>query len=533
MKHTKRGIKRLSMLLSILLLLTLATLFTPMNVSASVPYTRVIAMKIGSPLALLNGNAAAYDNQGTKPVILKGRTMLPLRFVGEKLGASVTWTDNKQPIVIKLDGKKITLQLGSKKMTVEQNGKKAKKTLDSPATLYNGRTMVPIRAISEALGFMVHYQNTGGVATVVVSNTTITPEKRDSAHRNVRDMPLTPVKKQSAALTINQSSAKLVKGKTLQLTVKTQNISQTTALTWTTNNKAVATVDGFGMVTAHANGRAVIKAKSAGGKEITCTVTVGETDPDTIPVEKVSLDKTSMTLMIWSTKQDQNKYGKPGDSYGSKGILYEEVSPRYATNTKVTWASDNKSVATVDANGIVTGRSVGTAHVTATSHNGKKATCTVTVKANVRACVYDKKLSDEVFKLVNAFRSENGVPKLAYNEACAGYAYRQAEYNATQDLPNKETHSAGQIGCWGGLYSDHNTSKIPQRAVDSWKESPAHRASLLDDFPGADIMRTDGGCAVFIIKVNGVVEEYVCIFDFDYIDIPNGAMPKEDPGISK
>jgi len=233
-----------------------------------------------------------------------------------------------------------------------------------------------------------------------------------------------------------------------------------------------------------------------------------------------------MTLLIWTTKKEQAKYGAPGDSYGSKGVLHEEVTPWYATNTKVTWKSDNTKVAAVDKNGIVTGKSVGTANISVTSHNGKTAVCKVTVKANVRKCTFDKKLSDEVFRLINNFRVENGLAELKYNEACAGYAYWQAEYNAVEDVPHKSHHMDEQNGAAGTLYSNPDTRKIPAMVVDGWKNSPGHRDAMLFD-------RTDGACAVFIISVNGVPEEYVCIFDFDYINIPNGAYPKEDPGIYK
>jgi len=533
MKRKNSGIKQFSILMTSIILLTLLIQLPPVTASAAAAHTKIIGMRIGSPLALLNGNAAAYDSQGTKPVILKGRTLLPLRFVSEKIGARVKWTSNSKPIDITMNGKKVSLSIGSKKMTIIKNGKTTTKTLDSPATLYNGRTLVPIRAISEALGFKVHYEKVSGIPTVVVSDFSLTQEKRGNAHRIAQSLPLTPVKK-SGDLKMNKASANVKTGKILQLTAKPQSAGQTTALTWSTNNKAAATVDVFGVVTGHKNGRAVITAKSAGGKSVTCTVTVGDYDPDTIPVEKVTLDKKALTLMIWSTQKEQDKYGAPGDSYGSKGVLYEEVTPWYATDTRVTWKSDNSKVATVDKNGIVTGKSVGTANISATSHNGKSAICKVTVKANVRACVYDKALSDQVFTLANSFRAENGVPELKYNELFAGYAYRQAEYNAVHDVPDKANHSGYQIGCWGGLYSNNDPGRIPKLAVDSWKNSPAHRANLLSDYGDPSMEKdTDGGCAVFLIKVNGVVEEYVCILDFDYVNIENGAYPHEDPGISK
>ena len=81
----------------------------------------------------------------------------------------------------------------------------------------------------------------------------------------------------------------------------------------------------------------------------------------TVPVESVSLDNTNLDLREGETAQ-----------------LTATVLPDNASNKNVTWESSNKSVATVDANGLVTAVSAGTATITATA-DGKSATCTVTV----------------------------------------------------------------------------------------------------------------------------------------------------------
>lgn len=61
--------------------------------------------------------------------------------------------------------------------------------------------------------------------------------------------------------------------------------------------------------------------------------------------------------------------------------LVAEVTPSYATNTKVIWSSSNTAVATVDVSGLVTGVSLGTATVTATTEDGAKtATSDITIE---------------------------------------------------------------------------------------------------------------------------------------------------------
>lgn len=82
-----------------------------------------------------------------------------------------------------------------------------------------------------------------------------------------------------------------------------------------------------------------------------------------VDVQSVTLDATSIML----EKDQQPK-------------LQATVFPADATNKTITWASDNTSVATVDSNGFVTAKSVGTAIITATSSNGKSASCKVTVQ---------------------------------------------------------------------------------------------------------------------------------------------------------
>ncbi|MBD5523317.1 MAG: hypothetical protein HDR04_02625 [Lachnospiraceae bacterium] len=76
----------------------------------------------------------------------------------------------------------------------------------------------------------------------------------------------------------------------------------------------------------------------------------------------VSLNKTTLNMQLNQTEK-----------------LTATVKPDNATNKNVTWTSDNTSVATVGTDGTVTAVSVGTAKITATTHNGKTTSCTVQV----------------------------------------------------------------------------------------------------------------------------------------------------------
>ena len=89
-------------------------------------------------------------------------------------------------------------------------------------------------------------------------------------------------------------------------------------------------------------------------------------------VTSVTLDKTSCDLLVDETVQ-----------------LLATVNPGIAANKNVTWTSSNTAVATVDANGLVTAKSAGTAIITVTTADGgKTATCTINVVAALTDAIY-------------------------------------------------------------------------------------------------------------------------------------------------
>ena len=144
------------------------------------------------------------------------------------------------------------------------------------------------------------------------------------------------------------------------------NQASNTKLNWTSDNKSVATVDGNGVVTPVKNGTCNITATTADGTNIkgNCNITVD------IKPQVVGLDKTSYTFN--DTKNMQ---------------LKATILPNQASNTKLNWTSDNKSVATVDGNGVVTPVKNGTCNITATTADGTniKGNCNITVDFKVKS----------------------------------------------------------------------------------------------------------------------------------------------------
>lgn len=111
---------------------------------------------------LLNINGQR-TNTDVPPVILSGTTFVPVRAVFEKLGATVNWVGNGNGLTIKYKGKSITLYLNNTKVIINGVSKK----MNKPAFIKNGRTMVPIRFISENLGMTVGWYGPKKLVTLV------------------------------------------------------------------------------------------------------------------------------------------------------------------------------------------------------------------------------------------------------------------------------------------------------------------------------------------------------------------------------
>jgi len=86
--------------------------------------------------------------------------MVPIRFIAEVFGAKVEWNAKSSEITITLgkENKKIlSLWIGVDYIFVDNNGEYSELPLDAPPYIQKGRTMVPIRAISEAFGAEVDW----------------------------------------------------------------------------------------------------------------------------------------------------------------------------------------------------------------------------------------------------------------------------------------------------------------------------------------------------------------------------------------
>ncbi len=164
------------------------------------------------------------------------------------------------------------------------------------------------------------------------------------------------------SITLNATSLKWIKGKTgtFKATVNPSTAANK-ALSWSSSNTKVASVNSSGKLTAVNYGTAVITCKSKDGtnKQATCKVTVGKA------VTSVKLNAASLN---WTP--------------GKLGQFTVTVSPSDAINKNLKWSTSNSKVAIVAQNGKIKAVSKGTAVITcaAVDGSGKKATCKVTVR---------------------------------------------------------------------------------------------------------------------------------------------------------
>ena len=159
------------------------------------------------------------------------------------------------------------------------------------------------------------------------------------------------------SISLNQTQLKLHKGQSGTLTVGFQPADTTDdrSVAWTSSDKAVATVDANGVVTAAGGGSAVITAQT-GGHTASCEVFVSS------PLESISLGRSELSLGKGGTEPLWVVY-HPGDTTDSKTVR---------------WSSSDETVATVDESGFVTAFTAGTAVITA-QVGDFSATCAVTV----------------------------------------------------------------------------------------------------------------------------------------------------------
>lgn len=149
---------------------------------------KIGSLALVSTLVLGTNLTQAYASNRTVDVAIDGRiqvfpdvepyidnnarTQVPIRFVSEKLGADVNWNGSTQTAIIKKDGKTVEMAIGQNKLVVDG----VTKVMDTSPTLYQGRTVVPLRYVSEGLGVGVDFDSTKNLVNITTDNNGTLPE---------------------------------------------------------------------------------------------------------------------------------------------------------------------------------------------------------------------------------------------------------------------------------------------------------------------------------------------------------------------
>ena len=216
----------------------------------------------------------------------------------------------------------------------------------------------------------VAYVSSDGVLLGLAGGTaTITMTAYDSYQRRqlTAQLPVTVVPNPAVAVELTPSSVELFVGDTLTIMSAVLNADGLDLFRrprhfWVAEtDTAIATVTGGGMVTAKQAGTARIVVEAEGFRD-TATVEV----PGPAPVATITVTPKTVALAV-------------GDTQALSVVL---LSPRgrQLTDRTIAFESSDPSVATVDAEGVITAVGVGSATVTVTSE-GKTASVTVTVEA--------------------------------------------------------------------------------------------------------------------------------------------------------
>lgn len=126
----------------------------------------VVAADEEQPITVVyNGTQIEFDQP---PVTMFDRTLVPMRAIFEAMGADVTWVEDTETILATKDDITIALQINNNMLFKNTGSDKQSIELDVPAQLVGDRTMVPVRAISEAFTATVGWDEATKTVTITL-----------------------------------------------------------------------------------------------------------------------------------------------------------------------------------------------------------------------------------------------------------------------------------------------------------------------------------------------------------------------------
>lgn len=281
----------------------------------------------------------------------------------------------------------------------------------------------------------------GNVTAVRNGQAVITATSQDGHSASCTVTVTTEVKE----VKMTNSDMTLEKGTAIRLASQIfPNDASDKSLVWYSNASDVVSVDNDGNAHALKSGKATITARASNGKDDSVDITVKTS------AESVSLDTDAIAFTIDTHGRDSSVKRK----------LLAKVGPSDADNQKITWTTSSSDIATIDSSGTVTPQHEGTCYITASTSNGKTASCKVTVSSKLY------KVTEVKLSRTNETGFVGGTASLKVSEIAPAYA---SDKTITWTSSNPSVASVDGFG--NVRFLSKGTAVIRAKSVDGPSDS--------------------------------------------------------------
>ena len=466
-------LKKTKKIMAFILCLTmvLASIAQPAIKAQAAPRAKTITLNVKSNVTMYRGSTKTIKVASVSP----------------KMASKKVTFKSSAPKVVKVSPKGVMRAVNSGKATITvtsaSNRKVSRKVKVTVKNLVKntteGKVVIPLdkkknikmSLTSKASNFTfsssrrsVASVSTRGIVKAKKTGTVkITVKGKKGAVKGAKQIVTVYVAKKSVkSVSLNARKKVLNPGKTFTLKTKVNPTQAANVVTFRSSRPSVATVNSKGKVIAKKTGTARITAITIDGKKkAVCTIVVEN---------KTSQSETTTEKPTEKPIEEPTEPAKPGEptaiklnrssitlDYGMSTTLRATITPEEVTDDTIKWTSSNTKVATV-TDGAVFGMSEGDAVITATTVNGRKATCSVHVNGPSKEEETGVTVTSVKFSQTDITLTQGSYKGLTIDIAPATSAAQQSIVLSSSDttiatVSNQGLNSNGQIiaGVVGGF----------------------------------------------------------------------------------
>lgn len=140
-------------------------------ITAMLSFFAVLNVSAEDDIKIVINNKELYTE--IKPLIVDGRTLVPVRAIGEAMGCEVVWVAATKTVNMRNDSTIVAMQIDNKNITKVKRTTMEQKLLqtDVPPMIINDSTYIPVRAFAEALDAIVGWDQSTGTVMIVYDTT--------------------------------------------------------------------------------------------------------------------------------------------------------------------------------------------------------------------------------------------------------------------------------------------------------------------------------------------------------------------------